>query len=297
MRLPAFFINHGPPSLGAPEFESSPTVGVWRAIGKLIHEQWRQSQVKGVVMVSAHWRAAGIEVTSAENPAIFHDFNGFPSVSNLSYSPRGSTTLATQLAKFFDSSPIPCSLNPLRAFDHGAWCPLLQMLPEADVPVFEMSIASHHNPAWHFAVGIVLRQVRDEGYIVVGSGGSVHNLAALDDEEVFQESVLPPLMKSSEQFYNPMKHSGSAADVESWALDFERDLVETLERAGADPKPLLSLAQSHPNLRRAHPTMDHLMPLLVVAGTAHADETVEQVWRSYICGGGLSLGVWSVGGV
>ena len=52
------------------------------------------------------------------------------------------------------------------------------MFPAADVPVTQVSISRALDARESYAVGQALTGLRDEGYLVVGSGNVVHNLRA-----------------------------------------------------------------------------------------------------------------------
>ncbi|KAF6257974.1 Extradiol ring-cleavage dioxygenase, class III enzyme, subunit B [Scenedesmus sp. NREL 46B-D3] len=56
------------------------------------------------------------------------------------------------------------SLNPDRAFDHGAFIPLMLMYPEADIPVVQLSLNHSLDP---------------DGVLLLGSGMSFHSLPTL----------------------------------------------------------------------------------------------------------------------
>ena len=62
-----------------------------------------------------------------------------------------------------------------RGLDHGAYVPLKEMFPDADVPVLQMSMPTL-DPRGLFEIGRRLAPLREQGTIIVGSGFTTHNL-------------------------------------------------------------------------------------------------------------------------
>jgi 4,5-DOPA dioxygenase extradiol len=116
------------------------------------------------------------------------------------------------------------------------------MFPNADVPVVQLSIQQHLDPAQHVALGRALSALRDEGVLVVGSGGAVHPLG-------YAAASL-----------------GEGAVTDDWAREFGSWLTDAVTRG--DRASLLDYRKRAPYAERAHPYPDHFMPLLVAFGVA-----------------------------
>src|SRR3546814_20650206 len=59
--------------------------------------------------------------------------------------------------------------------------PLKLMLPDADIPVAQLSLLDTLDPVAHLAAGRALTPLRDDGVLIVGSGMSFHNMQAYGD--------------------------------------------------------------------------------------------------------------------
>ena len=132
-----------------------------------------------------------------------------------------------------------------RGLDHGAWVPLMLMFPNADVPVVQLSIQRHFDPAQHIALGAAISSLRDDGVLILGSGGAVHPLG-------YAAASL-----------------GEGAATDDWAYEFSGWLTDAVTRG--DQLSLVKYRERGPYAERAHPYPDHFMPLLVVFGAAGDD--------------------------
>src|SRR5258708_3859859 len=160
MRSPAVFLAHGSPmsALGGDAHAAA-----LREFGK------EHAAARAIVIVSAHWQTRGeLRATAWEHAPLVYDFGGFPDeLYRIDYPAPGDPALASRIA-----GAVP---ELRRGLDHGAWVPLRLTWPEATIPVVEVSLPVAA-PEDIFALGRQLRPLRDEGIVVVGSGGIVHNL-------------------------------------------------------------------------------------------------------------------------
>ena len=101
-----------------------------------------QTSPPTILMVSAHWEEAplSLSATTGDVPLVY-DFYGFPQhYYEVTYAAPGAPALAASVAKLMHSSQTPVQQDPGRGLDHGAYVPLVEMYPEADIPVLQMSM-------------------------------------------------------------------------------------------------------------------------------------------------------------
>lgn len=231
-RLPSLFISHG-----APDFALQPGV-----IGEKLGSLGRQlSPIEAVVVVSPHWMTDGIRVTASPRPETIHDFRGFDAALNeMEYPAPGYPALATRIVERLQQAGWSARTDPERGLDHGAWVPLTHLLPDASVPVVQVSLPAELDGESAFSLGRALSPLADEGVLVIGSGSLTHNLY-----EVFRGTEDT---EYAEAFAGWIRQAVEAGDTER--------LKSALELA--------------PHARRAHPTPEHYWPLVVAAGAGSA---------------------------
>ena len=82
-----------------------------------------------------------------------------------------------------------------RGYDHGVFVPLMIMYPKADIPVIQISLESSMNPQRHYQLGVALSSLRKEGFMILGSGSSYHNMqgffngAGVKTDKYFEEDL------------------------------------------------------------------------------------------------------------
>jgi 4,5-DOPA dioxygenase extradiol len=254
--LPAVFVSHGAPTL---PLEDSHARRFLEGLGS------RLGRPRAVLCVSAHWEEAEPRVSTAARPATLHDFHGFPeALYRLRYPAPGARDVARRAARLIGSSGSPVGLDPERGLDHGAWVPLLLMYPDADIPAVRVSVQPGLGTRAHLELGRALAPLREEGVLVLGSGGAVHDLRA----------------------FRP-----GSASVPDWALAFEEWLVAAVERGDTDA--LAGYRSLGPEAARVHPREEHYLPLLVALG-AGGDGPGVTLHRGFEHGA-LSMAAFSFG--
>ncbi len=239
-RQPTFFVPHG----GGPCFFMPDPVGHWTGMGAFLRSlpDRLPERPTAILVVSAHWETRGFRIAGGAWPSLIYDYYGFPPETYaIRYDAPGAPALAARAAALLSEAGLPVYLDPERGFDHGVFVPMKVAFPDADIPIVEMSVERNLDPSLHLAAGRALASLRDEGVLIIGSGMSFHDLKAFGDNHF----------------------TGPSQAFDNW-------LTVALKQSGdARAERLVQWAEA-PEARAAHPTEEHLIPLMVAAGASDA---------------------------
>lgn len=244
--LPTLFISHGAPDLILSDHVA---LDAQRTIAA------RLPKPRTIVIVSAHWMDEPVGITDAGPLATLYDFTGFPdALYSVHYPASGDATLSKQVERHLNHHGITTRRHAQRGLDHGAWLPLMIMYPQADIPIVQIALPRGSLDALT-ELGHALAPLREQDTLIIGSGGSTHNLRALK------------------------LHGGPDA----WAEEFEHWLYETVE--GNHFERLLSFAELPPTVvKHAHPTLEHYAPLIVAWAAGNPARPGRRIHHSFSYG-------------
>ena len=246
-RMPTLYLSHGAPPL-ADDTEWTRQLADWS--GDLVRP-------KAILVVSAHWEDAPLTIgATTDDTPLTYDFWGFPQrYYDVTYAAPGAPALAERVRELTTGPGETLHQDPTRGLDHGAYVPLKEMYPEADIPVLQVSMPTL-DPARLLELGRRLAPLRDEGVLIMGSGFTTHNLREMSRR--------------------------AQGDAPSWSVEFD----DWTHRAvlDHDVDALLDFRHKAPAAALAHPRSDHFAPLFVALGAGLEDHrtatsTVDGFWH------------------
>ena len=256
MKQPSIFLPHG----GGPCFfmnPDGPSDPMWRPMEDYLRGLIASlpERPKGMLIVSGHWEEAQFAVHTGARPDLYFDYYGFPAHTyELRWDAPGAPELAMQAAGLLEAAGFPTKQESARGWDHGVFIPMKVAVPEADIPVAQLSLRHGLDPAAHIRAGRALEPLRSQGILIVGSGMSFHNMrqrgpAVTPAADVWDDALTDAVLDADP--------AARAARVAHWD----------------------ELA----NARYAHPREEHLLPLMVALG-AGGDDAVVHDHRSHVLG-------------
>lgn len=216
---------------------------------KKIGEELQKPKV--ILCVSAHWVTGGTQVVSSENPKQIYDFYGFPDeLYKFKYNPVGNSNLALQLER---NSGGKIRTTKDWGLDHGSWAVLCRMYPKADVSSLQLSLNQNLTPLQHLELAQEIKQSLTDDVLLLASGNIVHNLRELNWQD--------------------------DAPAHPWALEFESYVLDILINKNLDSEEKVKKIFTSELLTKAHPTIEHLLPLVYSLGMGNSENQTEVLIR------------------
>jgi 4,5-DOPA dioxygenase extradiol len=252
-KMPVLFLGHGSPMNA---IEDNIFVKAFQELGNSIPTP------KAIICVSAHWFTNGTMVTAMDFPSTIHDFGGFPKeLYEVQYNAKGERELAKTTKEIL--KPIEVKLDYDWGLDHGAWSVLKHLYPKADIPVIQLSIDYRKGPEYHFELAQNLKNLREKGVLIVGSGNIVHNLGLLD---------FPNLNKENYGF--------------DWALESKNKINDWI--IDGDLKSLIDYRNKGRAINLSIPTPEHFLPLIYALGLKQKSDSIS-IFNDQMVGGSISM--------
>ena len=193
-----------------------------------------------ILVVSAHWEERAFSFSSSAAPGMVYDDRGFPpETDRIRYASPGAPALTARAAELLRSAGCDAALSDTRGYNHSTYSLMQPMFPQAEIPVVQMSIQPSMDAGDHLRASAALAPLRDEDVLIIGSGMRIQERG-------------PELATESAPF-------------DEWLHD------AVLTGDGARRRQALAAWEAAPYARAAHPTADHLLPLMVAAGAAQDD--------------------------
>ncbi|NJP69016.1 dioxygenase [Streptomyces spiramenti] len=233
-RMPVLYLSHGAPPLADDALWPSQLAN-WAA---------GLPRPRAILVVSAHWESAPATVGATTTVPLTYDFWGFPErYYQVRYPAPGAPELAERVRALVGTPGSAVHHDTGRGLDHGAYVPLAEMYPEADVPVLQLSLPTL-DPSRLLAFGRRLAPLREEGVLILGSGFFTHNLGEI-------------------------LWGAGPDEAHGWSREFDDWGARAL--AAGDVDALLDFENAAPAGRVAHPRTEHFAPLFVSLGAGEAD--------------------------
>jgi 4,5-DOPA dioxygenase extradiol len=247
-RIPMLFIGHGSPMNAV---EDNLYTRKWIDIADKIPKP------RAILAISAHWYTDGSRITDEAQPKTVYDMYGFPDeLYQIEYKAKGAPELA-HITKHLIKRDV--KIDNSWGYDHGTWSILCRMYPEADIPVYQLSVDNKSSVEEHFRMGQQISKLRENGVLIFASGNVVHNLGSLDWG---MEGGYP------------------------WAVHFDDYIKDKITKKQYEDVINYDKAGNYSKL--AVPTPEHFFPLLYILGASN-DKDKLSVFNDSCMMGSLSM--------
>lgn len=242
--MPVIFIGHGSPMNAIENNEYTKT---WKKIADSIPKP------VAILCISAHWTTRGTKISTSENPKTIHDFYGFPKeLFDLEYKANGAPEIAQRAIQLLAGIAVE---DNSWGIDHGTWSVLHRMYPQADIPVFQMSIDMQASPKELFEIGKTIKALRENNILIMGSGNVVHNLGRMNY---------------------------SMLDGFDWANKFDDYIQAMIEERNFES--IFEYKKLGDTASFSVPTTEHFYPLLFILGATDQSDKLTVYNKGFVAG-------------
>jgi 4,5-DOPA dioxygenase extradiol len=248
-KMPVLFTSHGNP-MDIPL--SKEQRQFWNTLFELGKELKKDYEVKAALVVSAHWCTKGTFVNISSEQKQIYDYYGFPEeYYKVYYKANGSPEIAHEVKRI-----IP-SVNETTEWglDHGAWPMLMHLFPQANVPVFQLSIDYYAKPEYHYELGEQLKSLREKGVLIIGSGALIHNL----------QLAMKKMQTNDMTLYG-------------WEMEYDAWIKQQIDSRNISN--IINYQNSHKLGKLAAPTPDHFVPVLYSLGLMDTKDELHYFFES-----------------
>jgi 4,5-DOPA dioxygenase extradiol len=243
-KMPALFIGHGSPMNAIEENEFTKT---------LLRLGAELPKPKAVLVISAHWLTRGTFVNASPKPKMIFDMYGFPDeLYRVEYPAPGSPEFANEVRNIIKNVDVQTDYE--WGFDHGNWSILKWLFPNADVPVFQMSIDYHKPMKYHYELAQELKSLRQNGVLIIGSGNLTHNLRIVHFEN-----------KNNQP--------------DNWAFEFDSKMKSFLDEKNHNS--IIEYDKLGAASRLAVPEPSHFIPLIYSIGLQDDEEKISYFYDKF----------------
>lgn len=247
-RMPAMFVGHGSPMNA---IEDNRFTAEWVRIAGSIPKP------EAILSISAHWYTTGARISDADHPRMVYDMYGFPpELYKVQYEAPGAPELAHETKSLISKD---VTIDNTWGIDHGTWSVLHRMYPDADIPVYQLSVDAGAPAQAHYEMGLQISRLREQGVMILGSGNVVHNLS---------------------------KVRWDMDGGQPWAVEFDDYIKAGVLSRKFDG--VLDYKKAGKSAELAFYTPDHFYPLLYVLGAARQDDSL-QVFNDSCTMGSMSM--------
>jgi aromatic ring-opening dioxygenase catalytic subunit (LigB family) len=249
---------------------------------------WRTSRRKSSNRVQgAHWDCShdSLEVATNPNPGKSPVAYVNPE-KYINYKLTPDIPTANRCISLLRADGFSVTGNDKFDWIHDVYLILIHMFPNVSPPTTIISMNARYDPHYHVKIGSALRPLRKENYLLIGTGGAVHNL---------YRNRWAPMLRYRDNF-------AMETPPEDWALEFRQAVedVITKNRGGPRLRRAMTRLMKHPRFRDAHATDDHFMAALFVAGlvgdwedVGTKGELAVESWElTNMCNSQFTFGAW-----